>query len=256
MTNQLLTIKLDGKDGRISVDSFLTLTGETMRILCSIDRRALDSNRGAIVWNIEEISKSSPLSLTIRGEQLGDVKQDIDIVRVFLESVETMNARPERKQLFPRENLDNLKHIVTLLDDGVGSIVFSAGEKTVRPTQHIAANIDALSDRHSEWTTIDGRLEMVTAHRKREFRVYDRLTGESVVCTFKKDMEELVRDGLLRRVVVSGEARYQFGRPHRINVESMQVLRDAGIRYDDLPPINITDGLSAAEYVRRLRDGE
>ena len=61
-----------------------------------------------------------------------------------------------------------------------------------------------------------------------------------------------------RRVVVSGRIRYRSHKPTSIQAEEIHPLRDASElpQLEDMPPIDITGGLSPEEYVRRLRDAQ
>lgn len=256
MPNQSLTITVSGKNDRILLGSFLKLASETLHILRLIDREGAGGTTRGLDWRIETISRKSPLRLTISGESRDEDVVAVDVVRLFVGAMNTMSKEPTWPEGFPRDGLDKLKDIVDLAHDGLGKVVFSDGKTKVEATQHLGANIEFLFDEHTEWTTIDGRLEAVSAHRNKVFRIYDRLTGASVACRFTKEQQEEVRQALYRRVSVTGEATYKAGMPHVIKVDSIDIIENKGVAYDDLPPIDITGGVSSVEHIRRVRDGE
>ena len=63
-----------------------------------------------------------------------------------------------------------------------------------------------------------------------------------------------------RRVRLTGEMLIdrQTGAPVRLEVEEIYIFPEASEipRIDDMPPLNIADGIESSEYVRGLRDGE
>lgn len=255
MVQQSLTIKIDGKKDRISLDSFLSLARDTLAVLKSIDREVTQERRGTLTWCIHDVSKKSPLTLTIAGEPKSADGDAPNAVGLFIDAIDIMNKGANWPEGVPLDGLDKLGRIATLLESEFDSISFSNGRQRVKPTQHINANLVLIVDEHYEWTTIDGRLEAVLAHDKRTFRVYDRLTGDAVECHFKNEQKEDVRRGLYGRVQVTGRATYRAGKPQFISVEKLMVL-DGGLAYDDLPKIDMTRGVSSEEHVRKVRDGE
>ena len=249
-----LRITISGKNDRLAVESFLTLAEETVHILRAIDKTSPDRDE-KLNWFIESASKASPLTMEI-GANDADSKRTNRAIQLFVGAVEVMNHSPTRPDGFPVGALHRLSKIVNLLNDGVGEISFGVGRKKVKPTQHILANICIILDPHEIRTSIEGQLDSVWVHGKRQFRIWHPRTGDSVLCRFSQKFDDYVRDGLFKRVSVSGMAAYEGGVPKHIVVEKMFILEDDGIAFDNLPPINMTGGRSASEHLRRVRDAE
>ncbi len=114
--------------------------------------------------------------------------------------------------------------------------------------------------RYAAWASIDGELDVISVRGRPHFVIHEHGTNAAVRCTFPDDWMQKIKDLLGRRVLVEGYVRYRVdGRPSRlVNPKSLDpVLKsetDIKALRGSLP--GITAGLSAYEYVRRIREGD
>lgn len=110
---------------------------------------------------------------------------------------------------------------------------------------------------YTDVATIEGNLEVISVRKRPSFFIWEILTNQKIECfTTDKQLDEIV--ALLRhkpRIAVTGRVHYRNDIPRSIDVESIRVLRDVNElpQPKDIGPINITEGVSSEEHVRRLR---
>lgn len=107
--------------------------------------------------------------------------------------------------------------------------------------------------------SVEGSLDAVNLHDNFRCNIYDLFSGNRIECHFRAELIEKIRVGLKRRVQAFGLVRYnRHGRVLSILAEDIKVFPEE----NQLPSIDeiagltpgITGGLSAEEYIRRLRD--
>lgn len=112
---------------------------------------------------------------------------------------------------------------------------------------------------HKEHSAVDGMLDLISVRTGVRFSVREHGTGHVVRCTIREDMLDKAKDALGKRVVVEGTVRYrQDGVPSWITD-----ISDIWIRPQELRPIeelagtlpDLSKGLPAGEFIRRLREG-
>lgn len=147
------------------------------------------------------------------------------------------------------------RHLVGKIYENVelGALILSNENQTY--------NIDELlgGRTYRERTTLRGVLETLTVRDDGQlFFIRDRVRGRNVRCIIDSvEVLERAKQALGSRVSVWGMARFnKLGLPISIKVEDFRVLPKDSPRFDEVPGIDLTGGMDAAEYVRRLRDGE
>jgi hypothetical protein len=249
-----ITIRVRARDEFVPVDSFLTIVGNTLSMLRAIDRTVRRQAKSA-EWQISAASLQSPLSLTISS----DDPQSEYVVREYLGTLDAIEKSPDiSKERVPFTVLERAKELVSVLNNGVAQMTFSAPHATpVQPTQRVAANVDYLTaPAYEDFSSFEGRMETLSVHGRDVFRIYDDLTGQSIACFFSPDKLDEAYGAFNKRVSVSGNAKYsRIGRPVSIRVETIRMLR-GGVRLDQLTKIDITGGIPSEQYVRKVRYGE
>jgi hypothetical protein len=137
------------------------------------------------------------------------------------------------------------------------------GQEEVELTPATAANAASMlrGAVPTEYGSIEGRIETLSVHGNEAFCVWDEVTGQRVECIIPPLHGELLSQAHAafgERVTVTGTIRYASpGRPCTMRVDSLAVRpsRDRLPRALDLPPVDITGGVDAGEYVRTLRHG-
>lgn len=253
------TITLTSKDESLMVSSLLRVVRETVQLLRDIDG-CNEDGRESPPWRIQKCSMSSPLVFVLDRETAGNRS-----IERFLNAFRVMDKSEVRPEGLFDSALERCKKIVSVLNDGVAKISFSSpGQKSVSPTQRVAATVDAVLHRakHSyevEDMQIEGRLGAIVVYGCTEFIVFDVLTDEKVECYFSPEDLDDVKSMLGRRVRAIGLAK--CNKEHRILslvVDSFRSLREQS----ELPQladlhqagVSVTGGKSINKYLGEIRD--
>ena len=264
MKDDRLTIRVTGKQEAIPFDSFLKIAQSALEVLHGLDAKISRDQKPSVRWQIERITMSSPLTMVVFGESI-DTETDISsqVIQDFRTGLESMEAGTYTiPPNFTIGTLESLKDMVSVLEDGVADVtVMTPNTEPVKPTQRTAQNVQALigPDEYVEYTTVEGRLEMLSVHGGRNFNIYDVLHKTRIACHFPSTMIETAKNAFNQRIEVTGKARYKRnGLPFSVQVENIRILKEKHQlpQFKDLEKIGITGGLGAAEYIRRLNDAD
>jgi hypothetical protein len=241
-----LTIKVSESDGPVTVDSLSATITQMMTALQGIDAEGS--------WEVISLTMHSPLKLVVR-------KPPAD-ARVLSHFGLISAANSKRPLAFPVTAGDAVavQAFREVLGNGFGSVKLFYNGKTVTITpetaKKVSAAIRSAAGGFSEWTTVRGVLDQVTASTdSRRFRLIESVTGRAVQCTFDDLILEEVKTALPSRVEVFGKAQYGPDRKIvAIAVKSFRALQ-SGIKISELAPVDITGGIDSADFVRRVRSG-
>src|SRR5262249_7519780 len=150
--------------------------------------------------------------------------------------------------------------IKTAEKDGA-KVTFASNGKTVKPSQETLKNISAVmltARRYIDYGTIEGWLEVASIRGGKHFIVCEVFTNNRIRCNTSQEQFLQWLPLMKKRLAVSGRIKYKSHKPESINVEEISVLADTSElpQLADIPPIDITGGLSSEEYVRRMRDAQ
>ena len=128
-------------------------------------------------------------------------------------------------------------------------------------TSQFLANIDViLGKTYKSEGSVKGRLESLNIHNKCECVLYPPVIGTRVVCTFPEELFEDVRSALKNNVTLFGTLYHKAdkGFPERVHIREIVVHKsdECPVSLRDLKGSfgNCTGGLSALEFVRKIRD--
>lgn len=263
-----LVITVQGKDTRVTVRSLIEMLERALGVLKEIDAHMADNQRAAMQWEVVRVTMNSPLTM-ILGPRVPTNRRDnsADVVKSFMVGIRSLESKAVLPANWTDDALQRMRDLIDLRNDGIASMVFSSpGEERVEPTLHSAANIEEIQKRQTahywEETSIEGRLELISAHNGTRISIWDVLTNAKVECLVNESQLEQAKSAFRRRVAVSGKAKMtRRGKPISIQVDSIRVLKDK----QELPQakdfagagrVDITGGVDAAEYIRSLRDAE
>lgn len=264
--NGTLTIRLTGKKPDMPITSFLRVVMQTVQVLREIDSDlSLRSNPGG-VWRIRDIRKlDSVISIEIYREshliesQIGD-----EVVHVYMDGLNRIDSTAVIPPHFSLGAVSRINTICkTVQNDGLKDVEYSAQGMTARPSTRIASNarqiVKNLGKYYYEGTTLEGNLESVTVHGKRQFSIYDELNGNKTICRFPEAIMDKVRACLGNRVSVNGEVKFERnGRPSVMKAVDIRAFKPEGeiTPFNKMRPIDVTDGMESVEHVRRIFNGE
>ena len=124
---------------------------------------------------------------------------------------------------------------------------------------HLHEKLESRRIGYTEYSSIDGVLDLVSTRKRPHFSLKEHGTGRYVQCTFADELFDEVKKALGKRIVIEGKVKFRpDGTPmsaHAIHI----FIRPPSTRSLDkligsLP--NFTEGVSAGEYVRQLRGDE
>lgn len=254
-----IKVIVDGKRKGIPYASFNTVLSNMVGILKSLAHQ-VDTAGGDISWRIVSASMNSPLEMTIIPVSRKRPTLGRRVSREYIQGMQALEQGHPDRSLFSGEDMKLAKRMVNVLNDGVRSLVFeSPVHGFVKATQHLAANVDAFYEKlyRYEMTSFRGRLENVNTHADDyHFEIFDILTDHRITCRFEEEDIERVGANLRKRVYVYGRAKYEKDTPVSIHVKEFRSLDENIVKLSELPGVNITDGMDAADYVRAIRNGE
>ena len=256
-----MTIRLTSRDFGIPLGTFLAAMRAPLKILEDLDRAASDGP-STLEWRIVDASYNSPLTLRVAGRPLKGKVGNGGIARAFVDGINALQAGGEPPQFSEAALIGARKFVDTISSDGIGEVEFACtGRAPVVPTKEVSKTVEAILRKRyfSEYSTIDGRLETLDLHGKSKFVVYDPLTRRPTNCFFPPELLEQTVAAIGKRVSVEGLIKFdRSGRPISMEVDAMRALLGS----DDIPEfrhgrkVNLTNGVDAVEYVRRMRDAE
>lgn len=263
-----LVITVQGKDTHVTVRSLIEMLERALGVLRELDARTSDNQRAGMNWEVVRVSMNSPLTMTL-GPRIPQNRRDTsaEVVRYFLGGMRTLELGATVPSHWSEDALEKMRSLVDLRNNGVASMTFSSvGETAVEPTLHTAANIDEIRKKQPahywEETTIEGRLEVISAHNGTKLSVWDVLTNTKVECLVNDSQLEEAKAAFRKRVAITGRAKVtRRGKPVAIEVSSIRVLKEKAELpqakdFEGTGRVDITDGMDSAKYIRGLRDAQ
>ena len=260
-----LRLKIEGRSMQVSMDSFVRVMQQTIRILRELDRAVSRQNRNTLEWIVSDVGMGSVYWETESRVVKGDEDFAQNIALSFIDGVAQITERAAMPPLFSVDSVDGLLRIAETLKQSNGqgmtiSMPYS-GKKAKLRTDSIESLRALKRVQRTSLGAVEGRLELVSIHHPyRRFNVYHSITNKAVKCSLPEELEHRVIDSLGKRVSVTGTVSYNAtGEPLSVEVSKIRVLKERG----DLPSIedvlglapDFTGELSTEEYIRSLRGG-
>lgn len=260
-----LRLKIESRPKQVSMDSFVYVMQQSIKILRELDRAVSRQNRGTLEWIISDVGMGSIYleteSRVVRGDN--DFAQRIALN--FIDGVSHIAERAATPPLFSVDSVNGLLRIVDTLKRSNGQSLSISLPELERETElrvDSADNLRVLKGvQRKTIGAVEGRLELVSIHRPyRRFNVYHSTTDKAVKCSLPEQLERIVIDSLGKRVSVTGTVSYNaLGEPLSVEVSKVRVLkeREALPSIEDMLGLapDFTDDLSTEEYIRSLRVG-
>lgn len=255
-----LSIEVDAKTGDVDYVSFFKFQGEIGRLLKIIEREMHGSSR--IKWRVHDIQRSNPYRTVLYATSKGGRLKHQGVGLALRNGFRTLETSVEPPQYFNDEALDITKKAMMHLSNGFKSVSFAdlRNEDKVHPTLQTLVNIEKLKQLstqiHYEWSTITGKIESLDIHdaEDQSFGIWHALTGQPIECLFGSEHRDKVIKNIDKRVSVHGRLKYdRYGVPKEIEVSEITEIPPT--RFQDIKPLNITNGENTAEFIRKQRNG-
>ena len=254
-----IIITVQGETEEVSARGFVEAVSNSLEVLAELDSAISHKRTGTLRWVIGALKYESPATITLRALPLSEeVDVSAEVAQSYLGGLKLLQEGKSLPQIFSEAALNAVKRLARI-SDGVKAIKLQYKREVVRITEQLAVNIDELVSRTFESVgSVEGRLEMVTIHSQRYFRVYEPVHGRGIVCYFPAELLETVKRSLGARVVASGSLRSdRFGRPESITVTGFRIVpeEEALPKASELRGLvkGMTAGEKAEEYLRKLR---
>lgn len=256
-----ITITLGGQD-RLTVDVLKTQLENALDVLRNVESDFTTADT-VVRWEIVRVRMRSPLKVTFAPNVLGKRGKTIGrkIVKACLDGMNEIEQTASAPPHFNDFALKAAKEMVSVAQKEGHKVTFASnGKMQVTLTQQAAKHIDEVvskARRYTDVSTVEGNLEMVSVHDHPSFFIWETFTRHRVECLVDEAQLKDYFPLLNKRVAVTGTVKYRNHIPVSVAVEDIRVLRDASElpQPSDIGPINITDGVSSEEHVRRMRDG-
>lgn len=267
-----LTISVIEEDGKVSVETLKDALEGAMEMLRSMEKE-FTTTETVVRWEITRVEMRSPLKLTfaprvrsIQGKVARKAKTiGRNIVKSFLKGIDAMETgQTESKgvpQHFNEETLRAAQRLTTIAKKEGAKVTLGSNKgNQITLTDNTIRNANEMvskSRRYTDASTIEGILEVVSVRERRSVFIWDALTNQKIECFVDEEKLKECLSLFGKRVAISGDVTYRNDLPCTIDVESIERLpgEDEVVRLEDIGPINITEGLSSEEHVRRMRDG-
>ena len=261
----MATVRLEikGEAKAISLRTFIGVVQNSFGILQDLDLAISHHPEGTLDWLVSDLSTGSLVVQLDSVSRLSDKNFGPEVASAFITGFSRVENEGTSPPYLSEAGMRKVKQLLKLIGkDGAHGISVSDLSKQVDVTAKASANIDQLIPaRRRSIGGVEGRLEMISIHRKPRFVVYHAVTRKGVTCRFdpEKLLEE-VKDALGRRVIVSGTVHANAkNEPVRVDMERLRILR----LEDELPSRSelsgsdpdFTDELTTEEFVEDIRVG-
>lgn len=179
------------------------------------------------------------------------------VVGAFEKTVAALQAGKKPDRRLGAEDIEAYRKLTAPLEHRTEQVWVSG----VRVTRALSTNVDKiLGASFPSEGFVTGRLERVNVHGRLEFVLYPPIGGYAVTCAFDESLLPAVRRAIKRNVTTGGRFLYRddAAYPDRAVVSSLEIHPDDS----ELPTLSslrgmskgCTDGLTAVDFVRALRD--
>jgi hypothetical protein len=269
MTTQRITIQLQGSDddgGHLRLTDLIQQLEAIRTALKHTERLVTGTETRALYYRVIDLSHNSPATVVLEAVLTNpQLRANIAsrTVNSFFRNLRQINDKGRVPSRVDVPTLESYQALGSGLNKNVRHIKLTNDHASIEinePFQEKVAEIIG-PDEIIEGS-LTGMLEWLNIHNNiNVFHIYPITGPRKVSCHFTKEWRETVIRGIDKNVTVYGQLRYKMrdNFPYAINVSDIEIHPDES----DLPTlaslrgmtVNQT-GLSAADFIRSLRDGE
>ncbi len=258
-----LHLTIEGKLGEIPFGTFVTVVHNSFDILTELDSAVSSEPRGSLEWFVSSISLGS-LTVTIKSKsKFKDRDYSSKVAEVFVDGLAHIQKERTTPPYFSDYGLRKAQNVAKALRrNGAEAIKVVDIERKASAVikADVANDLNRLiCIRYQEVSSVEGRLDMCSVHGAPRFTIYHSVTQRSVRCRFPDKLLDVIKEGLARRVIVSGMVYLNYvHEPVKVDVENVTILP-----LEERLPMpkalkgivpDFTGGKESGEYVRSLRE--
>ena len=261
-TIQVEGLDQDGGDVRLDylidkLNSILEALEVSAKILVDYD------NRNRVVYRVVDISRNSPVSLTVEAFPSDNVavSSATPVINFFFDHLEKL--REGKVQNVNPEFVRAINKVSQNSDDRFSHISIERRGTRININKDMwyenkLVEIQSTSRETSSWGTIKGRVERYNNHGESNYFWLYTVIGGSIKCEFADSLKYESAKAVERNISVSGLMTYKPEQPipYKCKVEKIQYHEPneqlPELRIGQFP--EISDEQSPSEYIRGIRD--
>lgn len=243
-----LKLTIDGRDGSISVESFLSIVRSSHALL-----KGFSGSKDE--WKIGDVRRVNPLNFEFEGDYEG-ASQTIACVMDGLSKLEHGHDLPEYYDDRARRRISDISK---KLRNGIASVSYSWGDRkpiTFSKSFYSYERDVGLVEPYSVLAEIEGVLETLDTHAGHsEFYIYDRINGHGTECKFSDIPIDEVKEHYGHRVRVFGNVKYdKYNKPRTVAVVRLRPIeKRATIEDIHKAGFKLDSDLSSSEVIKSIR---
>lgn len=214
-----------------------------LRLVRAVSRSVVAGHQERIEWEFVTAEANGVVSLSVTPLLAPDLaasaEEIVDAIASGMAALEHEAVRPSH---FSDDALEFARDLALLSTD-LKRVGVRNGKVGAVVTNNAADNASTLlAPAFEEYGSVEGTVEAVNFHAKvRHFDIYDSLDRHRIRCNFGQTIDlDLIRDALLRRVLVTGQVSYRTaGAATQVRVENISVFPDE----DRLPTADQVRGI-------------
>jgi hypothetical protein len=237
------------------------------------------SSEQEVIWRLVEAKTNSPPFSVVAEARSVEPGRNIDSIAKaqkleFLESISQIKTgqmpqhwQDRQAQSLANELFERLKHGVTtkiIADDNSAPILLKETDANIAETT-LAKYLDTQQDENQtkpQMGSLDGILcQVTTYYSKPAIVIRERKSQKEITCTISEELRDEFDakfDDVWshRRVVVRGLITYgKFGEIKSVSASLVTLREERNISVSEIRNTNFTNGLTAVDYLNRLREG-
>ncbi len=267
MPDAFITVELEGDEatgGDLQLGQFIEELNAIRNALRQTERIVLRREENAVRYRVTGLSHSSPAKVTIgiSSREPAYVNMPRRISRQFTYSLAIVRRRHRYAERLDVKSLEAFKAIAApATKHGIRLVVSADQNRAIRIDKEFDMRVtQLLIGDERERDELVGRVERVDIHNKNVFDIFPVIGPSRVRCSAPRRLQNKIVAAIDKTVLVEGWALYRKDAafPYAMKVEDIHPRRPD----DELPTMqsmhgiapDATGGLSAEEFVRKLRD--
>lgn len=264
LQESMIGVRLTESGDHLFATDLIGAWDHLIRLLSEIDVALSFESTRTMDWSVRQLSRSSPAVLVlepvVRDEQLDN--RDT-VIRTAMNGIANLKEHDVRPNYFSDRALESARGLVSILGPRVHTVEVFTPEENIVCSEVISSNIREILHPGREMIgSTEGVLEAMNSHGKFQFSLYEPVREIRIVCEMDRSADPDLKNRIVelyeKRVRVSGTLRTnRHGEVRSARVSDVAALRTEPRfeRAEDIVGIyDITGGLDAEEYLRRMRD--
>jgi hypothetical protein len=265
MAKNRIRISVDGDprdEGHVRLNDFLKQLDAVRKALRYTEGLLQTGEKGPVYYRIIDAYRQSPLTVTLEAVAEKPSQLPGQVVGKFLTSIDQIKKSGKIPPDFDYPTAEAYREITIPQHHHVSALVIGNGRRRIAIDYQYEERITkAIGPDEFAEGSITGTLDTVKLHNVTAFEVFPTIGPKRVVCHFKPELKEKVKQGLERYVCAYGRLRYKHWDkfPHAIDASDLDIFPPE----NELPTLSefkgiapdLTGGLEAHEFLERVRNG-